>query len=106
MGGIDFGTWRKMAEAPRDGTRLIVALRGTEQGPPEVDVARWARPPRADYHCWISTDSDRDCTIAYDDNELQCWMPLPSSLDGGRDSVRAATLPEVPADMESGGSGI
>ena len=30
MGGIDFGTWRKMAEAPRDGTRLIVALRGME----------------------------------------------------------------------------
>ena len=45
MSALDFGTWRKMTEAPRDGPRVIVALRGTEQGPPEVDVARWAKPP-------------------------------------------------------------
>ena len=105
MSALDFGTWRKMAEAPRDGSRVIVALRGTEQGPPEVDVARWGKPARADYHCWISTDSDRDCTIAYDDNELQCWMSLPSSIEG-RDFLHAAAFPEVPPDMESGGSGI
>ena len=45
MASSEFGTWRRMSEAPRDGVRVIVALRGTEQGPAEVDIARWARPP-------------------------------------------------------------
>jgi hypothetical protein len=106
MNALEFGTWRRMAEAPRDGARVIVALRSTEQGPAEVDVARWAKPPRADYHCWIASDSDKDCTIAYDENELLCWMPLPSSSEGLRFSISAAALPEIPPDMEMGGSGI
>ena len=106
MSAPDFGTWRRMAEAPRDGARVIVALRDTEQGPAEVDVARWARPPRADYHCWIASDSDKDCTIAYDESELLCWMPLPASSAGLRTSVQAASLPLIPPEMEIGGSGI
>ncbi len=106
MNTAEFGEWRRISDAPRDGKRVIVALRGTEQGPPEVDVARWAKPPRADYHCWIAADSDKDCTIGYDDNELICWMPLPSSADGVRASVSAAALPEIPPDLEMGGSGI
>ena len=106
MSSPEFGTWRRMTEAPRDGTRVILALRSTEQGPAEVDVARWAKPPHVDYHCWIAADSDKECTIAYDDNELVCWMPLPSSSEGLRASIQAAALPKIPADAEMNGSGI
>ena len=51
-------TWRPMESAPKDGSRILVVIRASEQGPSDVDVVRWARPPRnrAD-DCWISTDS-------------------------------------------------
>lgn len=101
-----FGQWARMEDAPRDGARIIVAVRSTEQGPAEVDVARWARPGRGQDKCWIAADSDHDCVIAYVESELACWMPLPSSSDGLRASVDAAALPEVPPDEEMGGSGI
>ena len=35
--------WREMATAPKDGTRILVTVRNSEQGPAEVDVAHWAR---------------------------------------------------------------
>ncbi len=101
-----FGAWRPMDEAPRDGTRIIVAIRSTEQGPAEVDVARWARAPHAFEKGWIAADSDHDCVIAYADVELACWTPLPKSLPAERAAIAAAGLPEVPPDSEIGGSGI
>ena len=106
MSAEAYDIWRPMAEAPRDGGRVIVAIRGSEQGPAEVDVARWARPGRGQDPCWIAADSDRDCMFVYDESELACWMPLPSTSDGLRESVRATTLPQIPPDFEMGGSGI
>ena len=35
-----YGEWQSVKFAPRDGTRVLVAIRETEQGPAEVDVAR------------------------------------------------------------------
>lgn len=105
MSADEFGNWRRMEEAPRDGARIIVALRRTEQGPAEVDVARWARPGRDRDKCWIAADSDPDCVIAYHESELAFWMPLPAMSDGLRESIRAAALPDIPPDEESG-SGI
>jgi hypothetical protein len=106
MSAGEFGQWRNMAEAPRDGARVIVAIRASEQGPAEVDVARWARPGRDQDMCWIAADSDHECLIIYDESELACWMPLPSSSEGLRASIQKAGLPEIPADSEMGGSGI
>jgi hypothetical protein len=106
MSDPTYENWRAMTEAPRDGARVIVAIRRSEQGPAEVDVARWAPPGRAQEPCWIAADSDRDCLIVYDESELACWMPLPSTSDGLRETVRASVLPDIPPDFEGGGSGI
>ena len=35
--------WRNMASAPRDGSRILVTVRSSEQGPAEVDMAYWSR---------------------------------------------------------------
>ena len=100
------GRWRQMAEAPRDGARIIVAIRDSEQGPAEVDVARWTRPARDQEKCWVAADSDHECVVIYDESELACWMPLPASASGLRSSVQAEALPRIPSDEEIGGSGI
>ena len=92
---------------PRDGTRVLVAIRATEQGPAEVDVARWARPDRAGELCWVSSDSDATCIIAYQDAELVSWMPLPQAVPRLRAGLAASGLPEPPQrDEERAGSGI
>lgn len=54
----DVQQWRPMATAPKDGTRIIVLLRETEQGPPDVDVVRWEKSKTLGDYCWMSTDSD------------------------------------------------
>jgi hypothetical protein len=72
--------WQPMETAPRDGTRVLVALRASEQGPAEVDVARWARPARAAEPCWIASDSSPDNPVFYADGDLAFWMPLPTPL--------------------------
>ena len=33
--------WRRIASAPKDGSRILAVIRGTEQGPADVDVVRW-----------------------------------------------------------------
>ena len=35
--------WWHMTNAPRDGSRILVTVRSSEQGPAEVDVAYWAK---------------------------------------------------------------
>jgi hypothetical protein len=40
---MDESGWRHMSSAPKDGTRILVTVRSSEQGPAEVDVAYWAR---------------------------------------------------------------
>jgi hypothetical protein len=104
--------WRPMASAPRDGTRILVALYASEQGPAEVDVARWTKPERAKEACWVASDSDRACVIVYTEAELAYWMPLQSTLPGSpfphiapeEPQLRKGQDPE--RDSEIGGSGI
>ena len=101
------GQWKPMADAPKDGSRILVVIRASEQGPADVDVVRWAQSKRAADHCWLSTDSSHDCAIVYDDWEVAFWMPLPSSLPGVKVPGLAARLPTIPkAGEEIGGSGI
>lgn len=84
MSGPDLSEWQPMASAPRDGTRILVTVRATEQGPAEVDVVRWATPSHAAEPEWIATDSDADAQIIYATGELASWMPLPGALTGPR----------------------
>ncbi|MFD2237009.1 hypothetical protein [Aureimonas populi] len=93
--------WRDLASAPRDGTRILVTLRATEQGPATVDTAYWARGTSRAGEGWRAADSSADCVILYAEAELMGWMPLPSPL--------AASWPEPmrPEDaQEDAGSGI
>lgn len=105
MLSAEIGQWNPMASAPKDGTRIIVVLRASEQGPADVDVVRWDCPRRVAEPCWTSTDSSHDCAIVYEDWEVANWMPLPSSMPPVKTPGMAARLPEFP-DMEIGGSGI
>lgn len=105
MAESNYGQWQRMAGAPKDGSRILVLIRATEQGPNEVDVVRWTRAGRSSENCWLSTDSDSDCIIQYADAELAFWMPLPTPLPKLRLPFAASGLPEPPEE-EAGGSGI
>jgi hypothetical protein len=98
MTEVDFADWQPIATAPRDGTRILVALRASEQGPAEVDVARWAKPEPSGDACWIATDSDPGAMVAYSDAELSSWMPLPTALPKLRASRPAA--PKNPLEID------
>jgi len=99
--------WRAMASAPKDGSRIIVALRASEQGGADIDIVRWTRPPKAADECWVSTDSTHDCAIVYENWEVAHWMPLPASMPDVRTPGMASQLPDFPRDgQEIGGSGI
>ncbi len=103
----DTPRWRPMITAPKDGTRIIVVIRQSEQGPADIDVVRWGQPRRSADACWTSTDSSHDCAIMYDDWEVANWMPLPSTMPGVRTPDMASRLPAFPRDGEEiGGSGI
>jgi hypothetical protein len=109
MNDVDFGKWRPMASAPKNGSRILVAVRATEQGPAEVDVARWAKPDRWGEECWIAADSDPGCVIIYAEPELISWMPMPTPLAPLRSGVATQPRPKAPtaAEIEEiGGSGI
>jgi hypothetical protein len=71
--------WRTMTSAPKDGSRVLVTVRSSEQGPAQVDVAYWARRDQFGVEGWRSSDSHPGQIVAYADPELQCWMPLPSA---------------------------
>jgi hypothetical protein len=108
MNETDFSTWRSMDSAPRDGRRVLVAVRASEQGPAEVDTARWASPERGREACWIAADSDPGCPIIYAEAELSCWMPIPTPpkpatprTGEGRTARKGRAAPD-----ELGGSGI
>lgn len=97
--------WRPIRTAPKDGTRIIAAIRSSDQGGAEVDVVRWTQPRRGADACWTSTDSSHDCPIMYDDREVAHWMPLPSNMPAVRTPAMASQLPTLPG-AEAGGSGI
>ena len=71
--------WRHMASAPRDGSRILVTVRPSEQGPAAVDVAYWARSDQFGIEGWRAADSHPGQVIGYAEPELKCWMPLPSA---------------------------
>jgi hypothetical protein len=98
--------WTPMHSAPRDGTRILVLVRASEQGAAEVDVVRWMRAGVAD-EGWIATDSDSDARFMYAEGELESWMPLPSALPKLRSSrMAAAKSPPARDDDEIDGAGI
>lgn len=96
--------WRHMASAPMDGSRILVTVRQSEQGPAEVDVAYWARADQFNDEGWRAADSHPGRVIAYAEPELKCWMPLPGASLGG-DSVLPAPW-EGEDQEELFGSGI
>ena len=95
--------WRHMSSAPRDGSRILVTIRPSEQGPAEVDLAYWAHGDHFGSEGWRSSDSQPGRIIEYSEPELKCWMPLPSA---------SAMRPAMPAPWqgkdarELDGSGI
>lgn len=98
------GNWRHMAQAPRDGTRIVVTVRPTEQGPAAIDQVFWAAADRHGIEGWRSLDSAPGCIIAYAEPELKGWMPLPGAAPGG--AAVPMPAPYEGDDLEFDGSGI
>ncbi len=95
--------WRHMRTAPRDGSRILVTIRESEQGPGAVDLVYWSNGDRYGGEAWRSSDSAPGRIIQYAEPELKCWMPMPSA------NVDQLTLPTAwtgQDDEELDGSGI
>ena len=86
------GQWRHMSNAPRDGSRILVTVRASEQGPAEVDVAYWARADQFNVEGWRAADSYPGHIVTYADPELICWMPFPGA--NFQESVIAGDMPQ------------
>ena len=71
--------WRHMASAPKDGSRILVTVRPSEQGPAEVDLAYWSNGDQFGAEGWRASDSSPGRVIEYAEPELKCWMPMPSA---------------------------
>lgn len=97
--------WRQMASAPKDGSRILVTVRPSEQGPAEVDVAYWARHDAFGIEGWRAADSYPGCVIGYADPELKCWMPLPKA-NLSKNSTSMPTPWEGEDEEQLDGSGI
>ena len=96
--------WRHMSSAPKDGSRILVTVRPSEQGPAEVDVAYWARADQFGIEGWRAADSHPGQIVSYADPELKCWMPLPTANVEG---VSGMPTPWAGEDAEElYGSGI
>ena len=110
MSETNFGEWQEMAKAPRDGTRVLVEIRASEQGAAEVDLVRWAKPERSGEEGWVSAESDPGAAIFYAEAELSGWMPLPTPLPRLRLARRGGAgerAPKAPrSSLEVDGSGI
>jgi hypothetical protein len=76
---VDESRWRHMSSAPKDGSRILVTVRPSEQGPAEVDVAYWSRADQFGIEGWRAADSHPGQIVGYADPELKCWMPLPTA---------------------------
>lgn len=99
--------WRHMRTAPRDGSRVLVTVASTEQGPAEVDIAYWARADQFGEEGWRAVDSHPGQIVGYAEPELKCWMPLPKAKAGEADLGGALPAPWQGDDTEElYGSGI
>lgn len=76
---VEAERWRQIQSAPKDGSRILVTIRPSEQGPAEVDLAYWSKGDRYGAEGWRSSDSAPGCIIEYSEPELKCWMPLPTA---------------------------
>lgn len=101
--------WRHMASAPKDGTRVLVTVAESEQGPAQVDTVYWAAADDYGIEGWRSSESSPGQIFSYADPEIVCWMPVPRGGDDVEPAGRATLMP-TPWDPESGvelfGSGI
>jgi hypothetical protein len=98
MSETEHTEWRSMRTAPRDGTRILVTVRESEQGAAEVDVVKWASPDPDSEYGWLATDSDPEAKIVYGEPELAAWMPLPSAVSRG--APRPALAPYTGEEMD------
>ncbi|MCQ0990044.1 hypothetical protein [Jiella marina] len=96
--------WLPMAGAFRDGRRILVTVRGGEQGPAEVDTVRWATVRGSSERRWVATDMGPDGFVTYEDDELVAWMPWPEPTH--QQSSVTIPAPADEADFEDQGSGI
>jgi hypothetical protein len=92
-----------MQSAPKDGSRILVTIRPSEQGPSAVDLAYWSNGDKFGGDAWRSSDSTPGRIIEYAEPELKSWMPMPTA------NVDRTTMPS-PWDKdeppELNGSGI
>ncbi|MBP0615032.1 hypothetical protein [Jiella mangrovi] len=96
--------WRPMASAQRDGERILVTVRGGEQGPAEVDTVRYQSLRGSGERGWVATDMGPDGLVAYDEDELVAWMPWPKPT--ARTGIIDLPEPADEADFQDHGSGI
>ena len=92
-----------MSSAPKDGSRILVTVHSSEQGPAEVDVAYWSRADQFGIEGWRAADSHPGQVIGYAEPELKCWMPMPGA---GMTEQPTRPMPYEGEDIEIDGSGI
>jgi hypothetical protein len=105
----DAAKWRPMSSAPRDGTRILVTVRPSEQGPAAVDLAYWAKADQYGIEGWRAADSYPGLVVGYADPELQCWMPMPGASTDRETPIVRSELPKPWVGKEGeefSGSGI
>jgi hypothetical protein len=95
--------WRRMAAAPKDGGRILVTIRSSEQGAAEVDVAYWAKADKFGAEGWRASDSSPGRIVEYAEPELKCWMPMPTA---SFDSTLMPSAWEGDDEQQLDGAGI
>lgn len=98
------GGWLPMATARRDGERILVTVRGGEQGPAEVDTVRYQTTRGSAERSWVATDTGQEALVTYDEDELVAWMPWPQPT--AHSPALDLPAPADAADFEDAGSGI
>jgi len=98
MAEAGMSDWRSMRTAPRDGTRILVTVRASEQGAAEVDVVKWTKAGPDGEAGWLATDSDPEARIVYGNGELAAWMPMPEAVSGR--GSRPALVPYTGEEMD------
>lgn len=96
-------SWRRMVSAPKDGSRILVTIRASEQGEAEVDVAFWSKADQFGSEGWRAADSSPGRIVAYADPELKCWMPMPTA---SFDSTQMPSAWEGDDELQLNGAGI
>jgi hypothetical protein len=92
-----------MASAPKDGNRILVTIRSSEQGAAEVDLAYWSHADQFGPEGWRAADSSPGRIVEYAEPELKCWMPMPSA---SLDSILMPSAWEGDNEQQLDGAGI